>query len=118
MKVLPFVISVIILFPNFAWCNAGLQAPEPAKAPVETADRPYVWEFGVVKEGQVLEHEFNFTNTYGKDLLIKGTTTSCGCTVSEIKKNILKPGEINNPFSAVRYQGVFGEGRTICICDH
>jgi len=61
MKVLPFVISVIILFPNFAWCNAGLQAPEPAKAPVETADRPYVWEFGVVKEGQVLEHEFNFT---------------------------------------------------------
>jgi len=46
------------------------------------------WDFGQVKQGQVLKHEFTFMNTTGKPLNIKNVSTSCGCTTSGAKKKI------------------------------
>ncbi|MCU0650803.1 MAG: DUF1573 domain-containing protein [Candidatus Omnitrophica bacterium] len=50
-------------------------------------------DFGAVRTGEVLSHDFIIRNDSDKDMNITGTTTSCGCTVSEIKKSLLKPGE-------------------------
>ena len=66
--------------------------PQDPQANASVQD-PHVWDFGAVKAGAVLEHAFVLTNDSAKDLVIKDTTTSCGCTVSEIKKKQLKPGE-------------------------
>ena len=58
---------------------------------------PYAWDFGRVKAGDVLKHEFIFKNDSKKTLTIKDVNTSCGCTVSEIKDKSLLPAQKQNP---------------------
>ncbi len=93
--------------------------PEPAltlsKAKGNVAPRndslqkdPYLWDFGKVKEGEVLEHEFIFKNESKVVINIKDINTSCGCTISEVKKKKLLPGEptiIGVKFNAKGYSG-------------
>src|SRR5690606_30074092 len=52
-----------------------------------------VHNFGRVYEGEEVMHEFAFTNTGKKPLLISGVTTSCGCTVADYPKEPVLPGE-------------------------
>jgi hypothetical protein len=59
----------------------------------EEASDSNTWDFGLVKEGQVLKHDFIFKNDSGKTVTIKNIDTSCGCTSSEVKKKTLLPGE-------------------------
>ncbi|HTZ10844.1 MAG TPA: DUF1573 domain-containing protein [Candidatus Margulisiibacteriota bacterium] len=69
---------------------------------------PYLWDFGVVKEGEVLKHEFVLKNESAKKLTIKEVATSCGCTASEAKKKELLPGEsttIEVKFQSKGYSG-------------
>jgi len=51
------------------------------------------WDFGRVKETDVLKHTFTLKNESLTTMNIKGVTTSCGCTVSEVKKKRLSPQE-------------------------
>lgn len=69
---------------------------------------PYSWDFGQVKEGEILQHNFTLTNDTQNTLNIKGVNTSCGCTVPKIKKNTLAPGETT--FLEVKFntKGYFG----------
>lgn len=66
------------------------------------------WDFGKIKPGELSKHEFNFINNSGKSLIIKDVSTSCGCTVSEVKKKDLLPGEstiIEIKFDSKGYNG-------------
>ena len=66
------------------------------------------WDFGPVKEGLILEHDFLLKNESANTLNIKGVNTSCGCTVSQVEKNTLLPGEetlISVRFNTAGYQG-------------
>ncbi|MBU2222371.1 MAG: DUF1573 domain-containing protein [Candidatus Omnitrophota bacterium] len=56
-------------------------------------DELYIWDFGTVKQGVELKHDFNLTNDSGKVLNIKNVNTSCGCTGSKADKNKLQAGE-------------------------
>jgi len=74
----------------------------------ETSDS-YTWDFGRVKEGEVLRHNFRLKNDSGKTMNIKDVTTSCGCTASEVKKKKLLPGEstlIEVKFNSKGYSGL------------
>ena len=51
-----------------------------------------VYNFGTIKEGDIIEHTFRFTNNGTEDLLIKSTSASCGCTVPEHTKTPVPPG--------------------------
>mgnify|MGYP001454018680 CR=1 FL=1 len=52
------------------------------------------YDFGEVKDGEVVEVDFNFTNTGNSDLIIFDASASCGCTVPEYPQNInIKPGQ-------------------------
>lgn len=86
-----FSLLLVMCLPLCAWSAAVV----PAQAPQANASvqNPLEWDFGIVKAGVVLEHIFVLTNDSVKDLVIKDTTTSCGCAVSEIKKKRLMPGE-------------------------
>ncbi len=50
------------------------------------------YDFGTVKEGQVVEHVFKFTNTGEVPLVIQNAAGSCGCTVPEWPKEPVAPG--------------------------
>jgi hypothetical protein len=51
-------------------------------------------DFGTIKEGDIVETSFAFTNTGKSDLIILDARGSCGCTVPEYPKNTpIAPGE-------------------------
>jgi hypothetical protein len=69
------------------------------------------WDFGRVKQGVVLKHIFILSNDSGQDLIIKDVTTSCGCTVSKVKKKALKPKESTDIEVSFNTKGYFGKTR-------
>ncbi len=69
-----------------------LTEEQKQKAPkilVENAE----YNFGTIKTGEKVSHEFVIKNTGKSDLIIRKTTASCGCTVANVKSNVIKPGE-------------------------
>ena len=52
------------------------------------------YDFGEVRDGEVVEIDFNFTNTGKSDLIIFDASASCGCTVPEYPQNVkIQPGQ-------------------------
>lgn len=50
------------------------------------------YDFGTVKEGDIVETTFKVTNTGKGDLIITNAGASCGCTVPKWPKEPIKPG--------------------------
>lgn len=76
----------------------------------------YKHNFGIIKEGDYAEYSFKFKNTGDGDLLIANATASCGCTVPDYPKGIIKPGEeglIKVKFDSKGKVGVFEKTITI-----
>ena len=51
------------------------------------------YNFGDIRQGDTVSHDFKFTNTGSHDLIITGARGSCGCTVPVWPKRPIKPGE-------------------------
>lgn len=52
-----------------------------------------VFNFGTVKEGEIVETSFIITNTGKSDLVITDAKATCGCTVPDWPKNPIAPGK-------------------------
>ncbi len=52
-----------------------------------------VYDFGTVKDGELVQHSFSFKNTGTKALVVQAAHASCGCTVPEKPEQPIKPGE-------------------------
>ena len=50
-------------------------------------------DFGEVKEGEVVEHTFTFTNEGEGPLIISNAQGSCGCTVPDWPRQPIAPGQ-------------------------
>lgn len=50
-------------------------------------------DFGVIKEGEVVETTFEIENTGTGDLVISDAFATCGCTVPQWPKDPIKPKE-------------------------
>ena len=50
-------------------------------------------DFGTIKEGEVVNHTFSFKNTGNSPLVIESASSTCGCTVPEVPKAPVAPGE-------------------------
>jgi len=50
------------------------------------------FDFGVLIEGEKVEHTFKFKNTGSKDLIITKVSTTCGCTVADYPQDPIPPG--------------------------
>jgi hypothetical protein len=51
------------------------------------------YDFGSVNQGDIVETEFEFSNSGNSDLLITEALGSCGCTIPEFPKMAIKPGD-------------------------
>ncbi|WP_430810928.1 MULTISPECIES: DUF1573 domain-containing protein [unclassified Carboxylicivirga] len=67
-------------------------AQKLANAPV-AAIAEKNWNFGEIKQGDVVKHEFEVKNTGKSELIIRKVKASCGCTAIKPAKTILAPGE-------------------------
>ena len=73
---------------------AATPAAAPA-APASTAEMVFEAEefnFGTIKQGESVTHEFTFTNNGKDDLIITNAQGSCGCTVPLYPKEAIKKG--------------------------
>ncbi|KPK97949.1 MAG: hypothetical protein AMJ95_06445 [Omnitrophica WOR_2 bacterium SM23_72] len=70
-----------------------------------------VWDFQDVTQGEVVMHEFVLKNESQDMLHIKEVSTSCGCTVSEVKNRTLFPNEETVIEVKFNSKGYFGEVR-------
>jgi hypothetical protein len=50
------------------------------------------WNFGVITQGDVVEHTYKFVNTGSDPLIITNAKGSCGCTVPQWPKAPISPG--------------------------
>ena len=91
---------------------------KPSKALV---DQPvFSWvstshDFGKIKVGVPVTHEFTFTNTGDVPLIITTVQASCGCTVADYTKEPIAPkgkGFIKATFNAASI-GVFSKTLTV-----
>jgi hypothetical protein len=48
--------------------------------------------FGLIKQGDIIDVEFEFTNSGSSDLIITNATGSCGCMVPQYPKEAIKKG--------------------------
>jgi hypothetical protein len=56
-------------------------------------DKPTYFDFGVIIQGEIVVHTFKFKNTGNADLIIRSTSSTCGCTVSSFTEKPVAPGE-------------------------
>lgn len=65
-------------------------------------------DFGKVKQGEVLVHEFVFKNEGDEPLVVERVETTCGCTAALLSAQRIEPGQegrVKTTFDTRGYQG-------------
>lgn len=73
-------------------------------------------DFGTIKDGDVVEHIFTFTNTGEAPLIISDAKATCGCTVPEWPKQPIavgESGEIKVRFNSKNKPGI--QNKTVTL---
>lgn len=84
-----------------------LSNEELANAPTMDFDGKE-FDFGTIKQGDKITHEFKFKNSGKRDLIIRETQSSCGCTAVETKK-VIKAGETSSIKATFNSAGKMGK---------
>ena len=91
-----------------AVCILIAASPLPAAKTPRIKFREEVRNFGKVKDGDVLKHEFVFRNIGDADLVIEKVRTSCGCAAALASEKTIPPGQegkIGVSFDVRSYSG-------------
>ena len=51
-----------------------------------------IHDFGTIAQGEKISYAFRFENIGNGDLVIRAAQGSCGCTIPEYPKDVIKPG--------------------------
>lgn len=74
------------------------------------------FDFGTITQGEKVSHEFRFENTGAKDLIISNAYADCGCTVPEVPKHPIPPGDesvIRVTFDSDKKSGIVTKSITV-----
>lgn len=96
--------------------NGGLSLTEAEQRTKQAAAMPKTiiaftetkYEFGRIKEGDVVKHAFHFKNAGAHPLLIARVEASCGCTIPSFPNNPIPPngeGDITVQFNSNNRKG-------------
>ncbi len=66
-------------------------------------------DFGKIKQGEVVNHTFKFTNTGKEPLVIENASASCGCTVPEWTRQPVAPGQTGEIKVEFNSTGKYGQ---------
>lgn len=103
----------IILVLTFLLAGLVVQAQQGKES--ESTSGPAItfagdrYEFGDIKQGDKVEHTFEFENTGTAPLIISNVLTTCGCTVPEWPREPIPPGatgKIDVVFNSTNKSGV------------
>jgi hypothetical protein len=83
-----FALAVIVLATAFISADAVADAGQP-----RIKFKEMLWDFGRVKQGELLSHEFVFSNEGDATLVIQKVSTTCGCTAALLSAEKIPPGK-------------------------
>ncbi len=121
--------SLGILVGLLAWTAEVAGALAPAGPPVSAADAPSgarvafatpVHDFGKIQSGQVVRHDFVFTNIGTATLLVRDVRPGCGCTTAGTWDKEVEPGKTGKipiQFNAGSFSGQVGKSITVTCND-
>lgn len=77
------------------FCTLAVYAQEEAKnvAKPTISFQESKYDFGEIKQGDVVTHVFKFENTGEAPLILSNVSVTCGCTAPSWPKNPIAPGE-------------------------
>lgn len=112
--------QIILSFTFATLLAGGTMAQQPAKnqvtAPQEQAKTgPAITfetsehNFGDIKQGDVVEHTFMFTNTGNQPLIIERVEVTCGCTSPSWTKEPVMPGKTGTVTAKFNSSGKLGQ---------
>lgn len=93
-KILYFAFSLSLAF---SAASAQTVAPLPKQKVV--TEGPLIsfteskFDFGTIKEGEVVKHTFQFKNTGNQTLIISEVKVTCGCTTPDWTRTPVAPGQ-------------------------
>lgn len=96
----------IFLGVTLVYADNSIAPSDMSKA--EMMKDPNFYDFGTVKEGEIVKHTFIFKNTEDEVVNIKEVNTSCACATPKVGKNVVMPGEevpIEIAFDTKGYKG-------------
>ncbi|MCF8236564.1 MAG: DUF1573 domain-containing protein [Saprospiraceae bacterium] len=71
----------------------GAEAEVPSGPTTQMTFTTMEYDFGKVKSGETVTHDYEFTNTGKENLIIANAKGSCGCTVPQWPKEPIAPGK-------------------------
>lgn len=98
----------------------GAMAQQPTKKQVIAAQEQAItgpaitfetteYNFGDIKQGDVVEHTFTFTNTGNQPLIIERVEVTCGCTSPSWTKEPVMPGKTGTVTAKFNSSGKMGQ---------
>ena len=98
------IFSLLIVAASFASCQqspsaASTDTAVTVETPVIAEDAAVIsfesgmYNFGKIKQGDKVSHEYTFKNIGKSPLIISNATATCGCTTPDIPKAPIQPGE-------------------------
>ncbi|QHL86197.1 DUF1573 domain-containing protein [Nibribacter ruber] len=75
------------------------------------------FDFGTIKQGEVVEHTFLFTNNGSQPLVISNVRTTCGCTVPTWPKTPIQPGQTAEITARFNSAGKMGQQNKVITID-
>lgn len=105
----------VITVPNSSKATVSTQ-PTMNKAVSALKFDNIEFNFGTIKQGEEVTHEYKFTNTSDKPISLLSVRASCGCTTPDYPTTPIKPGEtskITAKFNSANKLG--GQNKTITV---
>ena len=105
---------------TMAGTAAQAQTTKPAKAKpagpqIEFSEVKY--DFGTIKQGDVVDHVFKFKNTGTQPLVISNIGVSCGCTTPDWTKEPVAPGKMGTVSAKFNSAGKMGMQTKVLTID-
>lgn len=100
MKKIVFILTAVL---SFVFATNSQNASQ-----AEITFEKSTFDFGDIKQGQVVNAVFKFKNTGKEPLILSNVSTTCGCTVPSWPKDPIAPGksaEISATFNSAGKMG-------------
>lgn len=101
--------KILILIFAFGLFQTAMAQEEMVKEGPAIAFEEKLFDFGVIAQGDTVEHTFVFENVGSAPLKILSARGSCGCTVPSYSKEAIAPGEKGEVFVRFKSAGKSGQ---------
>ncbi len=109
MFLIKLFLAAMFIFLGVSLVHADNSIAPAGKTQAEIRKDPNFYDFGTVKEGDVIKHAFILKNNEAEPIHIKEVNTSCACTTPKVSATCVMPGKevsIEISFDTKGYPGL------------